>query len=122
MFLKEHLETVDQLRQTREELAETKERLFKAQVLVDVLYRRLNGGTSDPWNDPSHPGYFLIMQGWKHDPKDESGLNWVDPTLVDGVAIHRTLPEALGVACRQLLDRLGFRPAVGRIEDEDTID
>ncbi len=105
VFLKEHKDTVDQLRLVKTELVQAKEKVYKAAVTIDKLRRIVNGGPTDPWTDEGHFGNVLLRIGWEH-VADTEGLCWKDPVLDErGVVVLRTLPEALSVACKRLIER-----------------
>lgn len=118
-FLKEHQDTVDHLRQAKAKVKMMEERLFAANVSLDRLRRAVNGGATDPWSDDRHPGHVLLLLGWEHHA-DDDGLCWKDPVMENGKPVYRTLPEALGLACRRLMDRAStVPPALTRLLEED---
>lgn len=122
VFLKEHQDTVEQLRQAKSKIKELEERLFQATVSLDRLRRAVNGGATDPWSDDTHSGHILLLLGWEHQA-DEDGLCWKDPVMEKKKPVYRTLPEALGLACKRLMDRVSTVPqALERLlDDEDDL-
>lgn len=120
VFLREHQATVDLVRDLKARVKELEERLFLMSTSADRMRRAVNGGGTDPWSDPQHPGHILILLGWEHHA-DVDGLNWKDPQKENGKTLHRTLPEALGLACRRLMDRRHY-PSFAEQLDEDRDD
>jgi hypothetical protein len=119
-FLREHRAALDKIRNLKAVRKDLEERLFRADGRVIRLMRQVNGGDDDPRTQPEHPGHILIMLGWQYIPGDEFGCNWQDPT--NGVETYMTLAEALGIACRRLVDRLSTPPARQRLISGDDFD
>lgn len=110
-FLREHQEVVRDLRHWRDKAKFLENKLHQTNVMLDRIRREVGGGPTDPWSDPDHPGHVLILLGWRHEP-DESGLCWRDPQEnPEGKPTYRALPDALGVACRRLLERFSTVPS-----------
>lgn len=117
------------------EAASIKARLQEVLKHLDVQHHRcetltnqLRGGYRgvDPRTEPEHPGHVLIRLGWTFcpeepdDPDDEIGAYWMDPEE-KGTGTHtmRSLPAALSIACRRLLDKACKTRLERLIEDDN---
>lgn len=88
----------------------------------DEAVMQLRGGTTDPREDPSHPGHILIRLGWEYSPdeNDHLGTEWRDPEeRGTGKASWMPLSMALAIVYRRLEERLGKPTWMERLGEDD---
>lgn len=113
------------LRARLKEVQDTADRLKRDR---EILANQLRGGYRDvdPRTEPEHPGHVLIRLGWTfhpedpEEPDDQIGVYWMDPEEKGtGTRTMRSLPAALSIACRRLLDKACKTRLERLVEDGD---
>jgi hypothetical protein len=112
----------------QDELRQSQDRVHELEHRCKILSDQLRGGFRDvdPRTNADHPGHVLIRLGWTFcpeepdEPDDEIGAYWTDPEE-KGTGTHtvRSLPAALAIACRRLLDKACKTRLERLVEDGD---